>query len=41
MGAVDGNMYSLVSVPPSVALYTALKEDFSVPSIPTSKLPLD
>ena len=30
MGTIVGNMYSFVSVPPSIVLYAALKEDFSL-----------
>lgn len=30
MEAIVGNVYSFVSVPPSIVLYAALKEDVSV-----------
>lgn len=40
METVVGNMCSLMSVPSSIALYIALKEDSFLPT-PTTKLPLD
>lgn len=41
MGTVVGNVCSLMSVPSSVALYIALKEDSSGLPTLTTKLPLD
>ena len=41
METVVGIMCSLMSVPSSIALYIALKEDSSVLPTPTTKFPLD